>query len=69
MYQDDIIGVNAINNAFMKNSIFCIKAFVDSMLDLKEDKQFRNSFDQALLKMIRKGMNVKELCNSGLLYP
>jgi len=37
MYQDDIIGVNAISNAFMKNSIFCIKSFVDSLLTLKED--------------------------------
>jgi len=37
MYQDNIIGVNAINNAFMKNSIFCIKAFVDSLLLLTED--------------------------------
>ena len=69
MYQHNISGISAIDNAFLKNSIFSIKAFVDSMLDLKEDKQFRNSFDQALLKMIRKGMNVKELCNSGLLYP
>ena len=69
MYQNDISGINAIDNAFQKNSIFSIKAFVDSMLDLKQDKQFRNCFDVALLKMIRKGMNVRELCSSGLLFP
>jgi len=38
MYQHNISGINAIDNAFQKNSIFSIKAFVDSMLDLKEDK-------------------------------
>ena len=53
----------------MKNSIFCIKAFVDSLLTLKEDVKFRNCFDQALLLMIKKGIDVKELCNSGLFYP
>ena len=37
MYQDDMLGINAINNALTNNSIFCIKAFVDSLITLKED--------------------------------
>lgn len=32
MYQGDIAGSNAIDAAFEKNSIFCIKAFVSSLL-------------------------------------
>lgn len=40
MYQDDISGRNAITNAFEKNSIFSIKAFVDNLLDLKDDTKF-----------------------------
>lgn len=45
MYQPNISGINAIDHAFQKNSIFCIKAFVDNLLNLKEDHQFRNCFD------------------------
>ena len=56
--------------AFQKNSIFSIKAFVDSLLNLNHDKvSFRNCFNQALLRMIKKKMDVKELCRSELLYP
>ena len=34
MYQDDISGQNVIDYAFKKNAIFCIKAFVDTLLVL-----------------------------------
>ena len=69
MYQEDISGINAIDIAFEKNSIFCIKAFVDSLMQLTDDSQFRNCFDMAVLLMIIKGMDVKELVNSNLFYP
>ena len=69
MYQEDISGLNAITNAFERNSIFCIKAFVDSLLQLTNEAQFRNCFDKALLLMIDKGIDVKELVNSNLFYP
>ena len=69
MYQEDISGKNAIDIAFEHNSIFCIKAFVDSLLQLTSEKQFRNSFDKALLMMINKGINVCELVTSDLFYP
>ena len=59
MYQDDISGINAITIAFKRNSIFCIKAFVDNLLELQNGSQFRNCFDKALLIMINKGMDVK----------
>ena len=62
-------GRNAIDNAFEKNSIFCIKAFVDSLLQLNDDMHFKNCFDKALLLMINKGMDVKELVKSKILYP
>lgn len=69
MYQEDMSGKNAIDNAFEKNSIFCIKAFVDSLLQLTDEMQFKNCFDKALLLMINKGMDVKELVKSTILYP
>jgi hypothetical protein len=69
MYQEDMSGRNAIDNAFEKNSIFCIKAFVDSLLQLTEDMHFKNCFDKALLLMINKGMDVKDLVKSQILYP
>ena len=58
--------MNAIDYAFKRDSIFCIKAFVDSLLILsdKGESQFRNCFDKALLLMISRGMDVKELVNS-----
>jgi hypothetical protein len=68
MYQEDIQGKNAIDIAFEKNSIFSIKIFVDNLLELADRSQFRNSFDKALLLMIMKGMDVKELVNSNLFY-
>ena len=37
MYQPDISGSNAIDYAFKKDSIFCIKAFVDSLLILSNE--------------------------------
>lgn len=61
-------GKNAIDNAFEKNSIFCIKLFVDSLLQLKNDTHFENCFDKALILMINKGMDVKELVNSNIFY-
>ena len=69
MYQEDLCGVNAIDNAFANNSIFCIKAFVDNLLQLTDEMHFRNCFDKALVIMIRKGLDVKDLVNSNLLYP
>jgi hypothetical protein len=68
MYQEDITGKNAIDNAFDKNSIFCIKLFVDSLLQLKNEVHFKNCFDKALIMMINKGMDVKELVNSKIFY-
>mmetsp|Transcript_26611 Transcript_26611/g.40609 ORF Transcript_26611/g.40609 Transcript_26611/m.40609 type:complete len:114 (+) Transcript_26611:5144-5485(+) len=69
MYQQDILGLNAIDHAFKKNSIFCIKAFVDTLLVLPEEVQFRNCFDKALLLMINRGMDVKELVSSQIFFP
>mmetsp|Transcript_14473 Transcript_14473/g.22459 ORF Transcript_14473/g.22459 Transcript_14473/m.22459 type:complete len:174 (+) Transcript_14473:4791-5312(+) len=69
MYQDDIVGSNAIDNAFEMNSIFSIKAFVDNLLQLTEEVTFRNCFDQALILMIKKNLDVKKLVNSDLFYP
>jgi hypothetical protein len=60
--------VNAIDNAFKKNAIFCIKAFVETLIILTDDVNFRNCFDKALLMMISKGMDVKELVSSELFY-
>jgi len=34
MFQEDISGMSPIDIAFEKNSIFSIKAFVDSLLNL-----------------------------------
>ena len=67
MYQKDIGGYNAIDEAFRKNSFFCIKAFVETSLIMTEEREFRNCFDKAMLPMIDKGMDVKELVNSDLL--
>jgi hypothetical protein len=38
-------------------------------MQLTDDSQFRNCFDRAVLLMIVKGMDVKELVNSDLFYP
>lgn len=69
MYQEDISGMNAIDHAFEKNSIFSIKLFIDSLLELDDPKKFRNCFDKALVLMIQKGIDVKKLINSQLMYP
>lgn len=45
MYQTDISVLSAIDYAFLKNSIFCIKAFVDTLMLLKDEQQFRGCFD------------------------
>ena len=58
MYQPDIYGLNAIDYAFQKNAIFCIKAFVESLMLLPDEVQFRNCFDRALLMMIQRNINV-----------
>ena len=68
MYQKDIAGLNAIDHAFRKNSFFCIKAFVETLLIMTDEGQFNNCFDKAILQMIAKGMDVKELVNSELFY-
>ena len=64
MYQADISGNNVIDYAFKKGSIFCIKAFVETLLILTGEDKFRNCFDKAILLMISRGMDVKELVNS-----
>jgi len=64
MYQTDVGGRNAIDHAFKKNAIFCIKAFVETLLILPEEVQFRNCFDKALLLMIKRGIDVKDLVSS-----
>ena len=61
-------GKNAIDYAFEKNSIFCIKLFVDNLLQFKNDPHFENCFDRALIMMINKGMDVKELVDSNIFY-
>jgi len=61
--------LNAIDYAFQKNAIYCIKAFVETLLILPDEIQFRNCFDKALLLMITRGMDVKQLVNSQLFYP
>ena len=68
MYQKDIAGLNAIDQAFRKNSFFCIKAFVETLLIMTDEGQFKNCFDKAILQMITKGMDVKDLVNSELFY-
>ena len=68
MYQSDICGYNAIDYAFKRNSIFCIKAFVETLLILTGQNQFNNCFDKAILKMISREMDVKELVNSALFF-
>ena len=70
MYQNDIAGLNAIDYAFKKNAILCIKSFVETLLILDVQRiSFRNCFDKAILMMISRGMEVKELINSELFYP
>lgn len=69
MYQADISGSNVIDYAFKRGSIFCIKAFVETLLILTGEEQFRNCFDKAILLMISRGMDVKDLVNSELFYP
>lgn len=68
MYQSDISGQNAIDQAFKKNAVFCIKAFVETLIILTDEVKFRNCFDKALLMMISKGMDVKELVSSELFF-
>jgi hypothetical protein len=68
MYQEDLAGFNAIDVAFEHNAIFCIKAFVDSVLQINQEVHFRNCFDKALLLMIKKGLDVKALVNSKLFF-
>ena len=67
MYQVDIGGMNAIDYAFNRNAIFSIKAFVETLLILTDSK-FRNCFDKAILMMINRGMEIKDLVNSELFY-
>jgi hypothetical protein len=68
MYQSDISGQNAIDEAFKKDAVFCIKAFVETLIILTDEVKFRNCFDKALLMMISKGMDVKELVSSELFF-
>ena len=68
MYQKDISGQNAIEVALEMNAIFCIRAFVDTLMILTDDVTFQNCFDKALLLMIMRGMDVKDLVNSELFY-
>lgn len=68
MYHEDLAGENAIDVAFRHSAIFCIRAFVDSVLQINEEAQFKNCFDKALLMMIKKGLDVTELVNSDLFF-
>ena len=61
--------MNAIDYAFSRNAIYCVKAFVESLLMLPNSNQFKNCFDKAVLLMINRGMDVKELVKSPLFYP
>jgi hypothetical protein len=69
MFQENMVGKNAIDYAFEKNSIFSIKLFVNSLLEMNDKEKFKNCFDKALILMIEKGMDVKELVSSNLMYP
>jgi len=69
MFQDDIAGNNPIDIAFRQNSIFCIKAFVDSLLHLTDEISFRNYVDKALLLMISRGLDVKRYVKSDIFFP
>ena len=69
MYQRDIKGRTAIDYAFSKNAIFCVKAFVETLMTLPKNSQFQNCFDKALIKMIEVGLDTKELMNSHMFYP
>ena len=64
MYMSDIANNNAIDYAFKKDAIYCIGAFVDTLLFLSDESQFRNCFDHALLLMIERDLDVKELISS-----
>ena len=68
MYQPDIAGYNAFDYAFKQNAIFCIKAFAEKLLIMSEEIQFRNCIDHAILLMIDRGMDVKELVTSSLFF-
>ena len=41
---------------------------MDSLLQLTGEEQFRNCFDKAVLMMVKKSMDVKELVNSSLFF-
>ena len=69
MFQPDLNGFNAIDYAFKRNAIYCIKAFVDTLLVLPNQFEFRNCFEKALLLMINKEMDVKDLVSSQLFFP
>jgi hypothetical protein len=68
MYQMDIDGNTAIDKAFRHNAIFCVKALGETILTLPDDDQFRSCFDKALVMMIQKGVDVKELVKSPLFF-
>ena len=69
MFQDDIAGNNAIDIAFRMNSIYSIKAFVDSLLHLQDEITFRNYVDKALLMMISNGLDVINYVRSEIFFP
>ena len=69
MYQTDISVCNAVDYAFFENAIFCIKAFVDTLLILKDEQQFRGQFDKVVMQMICRRMDIKDLVQSSLFYP
>ena len=58
MFQRDIAGFNSVDYAFEHRQIFCLKAFVESLLKLPNEPSFRNCFNKALLFMIEKGIDV-----------
>ena len=48
--------------------MFSVKAFAESILKMK-DVGIRNCFEKAIIQLILKGMDVKEICQSNVLYP
>ena len=69
MFQNDIEGMNPIDIALKKNAIFSIKAYSDTLLILKDENLFRDCIDQAVLLLIKRGIDVNQLLSSYVIYP
>ena len=58
MFQNNIEGMNPIDIALEKNAIFSIKAYSDTLLILKDENLFRDCINQAVLLLIKRGIDV-----------